>query len=234
MKTIKLALTASIFGFATLAGSASAGVIDFTNSSQWLGANGQQTFTSGTTTISASGLLPLINTATNPAQTLLTFNSGGCGAVASLGLACNGQGIGIDRLQAPLVLGVGDYAGEIDRRETLTVNFLNPLTITSIEFLNLVRDGTTQIGINESMDYRFNGGAWQTVTYTSPAAPGGYFSTNFAPQANISQIDIRGGGPAIGSTQEGSLARIGYVPVPATAALLALGAVGFAFARRKK
>ncbi len=234
MKTIKLALTASMFAIASLAGSASAGVIDFTNSSPWLGANGQQTFTSGNTTISASGLLPLIDRATNPSQTLLTFNSGACGADAGLGLACNGQGIGIDRLQAPLVLGVGDNPDEIDRRETLTINFLNPLTITSIEFLKLVRDGVGRLGIDESMDYRFNGGAWQTVTFTSPAAPGGYFSTSFSPEANVSQIDIRGGGPAIGSTQEGSLARIGYVPVPATAALIALGAVGFAIARRKK
>jgi hypothetical protein len=234
MKTNKLALIASIFGIASLTSGAHADVIDFTNASQWLAANGQQSFTAGNTTISASGLLPVLNTATNPAQTLLTFNSGACGAVASLGLACNGQGIGIDRTQVPEVLGVGDIPGEIDRRETLTVSFLNPLTITSIEFLNLVRDGVGRLGINESMDYRFNGGAWQTVTYTSPAAPGGYFSTNFAPESNVSQIDIRGGGPAIGSTQDASLARISYVPVPATAALLALGAVGFAFARRKK
>jgi hypothetical protein len=231
MKTIKLALTASILGLVSLTNGAHADVIDFTNASAWQGANAQQTFTSGYTTISASGLLAIGNNSSAAAQTLLTFNAGTCGAATSLGLACQGKGIGIDRGQVPMML--GDVPGEIDRRETLSVNFVNPLTITSLEFLNLVRDGIGLLGVNESMDFRFNGGTWQTVTMTSPSAPGGYFSTSFAPENNVSQIDIRGGGNANLSIQEGSLARIGYVPVPATAALLLLGGLGVAFARRK-
>jgi hypothetical protein len=232
MKNIKLALSASILCATALSNLAHADVIDFTNASAWQGANGQQTFSSGFTTLSASGLLPIVNLPTSPAQTVLTFNAGACGAVVSLGLACEGDGIGIDRRQVGVL--AGDVPDEIDRRETLSVNFANPLTITSIEFLNLVRDGVGLLGVNEGMDFRFNGGAWQTITMTTPAAPGGYFSTNFAPEINVTQIDIRGSGNAALSVQDGSLARIGYVPVPASAGLLLLGGLGVMFSRRKK
>jgi hypothetical protein len=232
MNLLKLSRTAILLGVLGLGFNAQANVIDFTNSTLWLSANGQQTFTSGTTTISASGQLAAGNTASNPAQTLLTFNSGACGAVASLGLACNGRGIGIDRGQVSQIL--GDVPSEIDRRETLSVNFANPLTITGIEFLNLVRDSIGPIGVNEGMDFRFNGGAWQTITMVFPSAPGGYYSTAFSPTSNVSQLDIRGSGSAIASIQDGSLARISYVPIPTTAVLLFVGIIGVAFIKRKK
>jgi hypothetical protein len=232
MKIFKLARSITLVGALGFGMNAKADVIDFTNSAQWLSANGQQTFSSGSTTISATGLLAVGNTASNPVLTLLTFNAGPCGAVASLGLACNGRGIGIDRGQVPQVL--GDVPGEIDRRETLSISFANPLTITGIEFLNLVRDSIGPVGVNEGMDFRFDGGAWQTITMMLPSAPGGYYSTAFSPVTNVSQIDIRGSGSAIASVQDASLARISYVPIPTTAALLFIGMIGVALAKRRK
>jgi hypothetical protein len=200
--------------------------IDFTDAAVWGSISGPAASGSGVT-LSALGT-NLFNGST-PA--LLTFNAGACGAAASTGLACQGRGIGIDRSSVNLLL--GDVPGEIDRRELLSINFANPVNVLSIEFLNVARDNFLLFSVSETMSIAFNGGAWQNFTLAA-AAPGGYFlTTGFANAMDVSQIDIRGGGALLASTQEGSLARITYVPVPATLALFMIGFAAFAITRTR-
>jgi hypothetical protein len=224
LKTFSFALATCLNFLA--ASAAQASVIDFTDSTVWGSITGSSAVGAGVT-LSASGTNPL--NAVVPAS--LTFNSGACGAASSLGLACQGRGIGIDRSSVSLLL--GDVPGEIDRRELLSVNFANPVQIVSIEFLNVARDNLLLFSLNETMSIAFNGGPWQNFTLAA-AAPGGYFLTSgFSNANNVSQIDIRGGGALLASTQEGSLARITYVPVPATLALFLIGFTAFAVTRKR-
>ncbi len=203
-----------------------ANVIDFTDAAVW-GSIGGSTATVGNVTLTATGTTPL-NT---PTPASLTFNAGSCGANSGLGFACQGRGLGIDRAGVGLLL--GDLPGEIDRRELLTVSFANPINVQSIEFLNVARDNFLLFSVNETMSIAFNGGPWQNFTLAA-AAPGGYFlTTGFSNSNNVSQIDIRGGGALIASTQEGSLARITYVPVPTTVALFIIGFTAFALTRKR-
>ncbi len=201
-------------------------VIDFTDAAVWSSISGS-TASAGGVTLNSSGT-NLLNGAT---ATSLTFNAGFCGASGSLGLACQGRGIGINRTSISLL--AGDVPGEIDRRELLSINFANPVDVLSIEFLNVARDNFLLFSINETMSIAFNGGPWQNFTLAS-AAPGGYFLTSgFSNASNVSQIDIRGGGALLASTQEGSLARITYVPVPTTLALFLIGFTAFAVTRKR-
>jgi hypothetical protein len=223
----KLLARAALFSASLfLTNAVQAAVIDFTDSAVWGLASGSS-FTAGPVTLTAAGT----NILNNPTPSALNFNAGACGATVSLGLACQGRGLGIDRTSVGLLL--GDIPSEIDRREVLSVNFANPVGIISIEFLNVVRDNFLLFSINETMSIAFNSGPWQNFTLAA-AAPGGYFLTSgFANASNVSQIDIRGGGALLASTQEGSLARITYVPVPATLALFLIGFTAFAVTRKR-
>jgi hypothetical protein len=201
-------------------------VIDFTDAAVW-GAISGSTASANGVTLNASGT----NLLNGPTASSLTFNAGACGASASLGLTCQGRGIGVNRTSVSLL--AGDLPGEIDRRELLSISFATPADVLSIEFLNVARDNFLLFSINETMSIAFNGGPWQNFTLAA-AAPGGYFLTSGFTNANaVSQIDIRGGGALLASTQEGSLARITYVPVPTTLALFVIGFTAFAVTRKR-
>jgi hypothetical protein len=202
------------------AGISNADVIDFTDGA-WSASNGLQTYSLNGVTLSATGTLPITGAST-PA--VLTFNGPSCGN-AGVGLACSGDGIGIDRTNRFLV---GDQNDEVNQLETLSVFFSIARDITNVDFLNVF----TQQGIApaEQMQIRSNGGSWVTLVPTI-ASPGGYFSSNYSANG-VTSLDIRAASGLNNLLSEGSLARITYVPTPATAVLLALGLVGFAFNKK--
>jgi hypothetical protein len=206
----------------TAAGLAHADVIDFT-SGAWSGSDGLQTFSSGGVTLSATASVPILGTST-PAE--LTFNGSSCGN-AGVGLACAGDGIGINRTN-PIF--VGDQNDEVNQLEILSVLFAAARDITGVDFLNVfTRQGLIP---TERMEIRANGGSWVTLMPTAAAA-GGYFSSGYS-ASGVTSLDIRAAGGLGNALSEGSLARISYVPTPATAALVALGLAGFAFSRKQK
>jgi hypothetical protein len=199
---------------------ANAGVIDFT-SSQWAGVSGFSYSAPGSgVTLTASGVLPVLNTAT---PSVLTFNAGPCGN-NTVGLACAGAGIGIDRTSVPI-----EQADEINSGELLKISFANLMTIDHVDFLKLA--APLNLGIvtipGDTMSIRVNGGTWQDFTPTV-ALGGGYYSAALS-ASNVSSLEIRG----MNAASEGSLARISYVPTPGTAALLLLGVAAVAYKRRK-
>jgi hypothetical protein len=172
-------------------------------------------------TLSASGSVPIFG-GTTPAK--LTYNPGVCGNTTE-GLACAGDGIGIDHPLVPL-----EQTGEINTNELLTVSFANLMTIDRIDFLNM--EPKINLGIlvlpADTMSIRVNGtGAWQNFSPTMGQL-GGYYSAAFA-ASNVSSLEIRG----LNAVSEASLARISYVPVPGTAALLLLGVAAVVYKRRK-
>jgi hypothetical protein len=210
-----IALASSVSAFA------SAGVIDFT-STQWAASSGTSYSAPGSgVTLTASGTLPVFGTAT---PSVLTYNAGPCGNT-SVGLACAGAGIGIDRTQVPV-----EQANEINSGELLKISFASLMTIDRLDFLNL--SAPLNLGIvtlpGDTMSIRVNGtGAWQDFT-PSLAQAGGYYSAALS-AFNVSSLEIRGANVA----SEGSLARISYVPTPGTAALLLLGVAAVVYKRRK-
>jgi hypothetical protein len=209
-----IALASSVCAFAN------AGVIDFT-SSQWSGTAGTSYSAPGSgVTLSASGSVPIFGA--TPAE--LTYNAGSCGNT-TVGLACMGAGIGIDRTLVPI-----EQAGEINTNELLTVSFANLMTIDRIDFLNMQPKLNLGIAVlpADTMSIRANGtGAWQNFSPLMGQL-GGFYSAAFA-ASNVSSLEIRG----FNTLSEASLARISYVPVPGTAALLLLGVAAVAYKRRK-
>jgi hypothetical protein len=211
---VAIALTSS---FSVLA---NAGVIDFT-SSQWSSTAGASYSAPGTgVTLSASGSVPLFGS--TPAA--LTFNPGSCGN-STVGLACTGAGIGIDRTSIPL-----EPASEINTDELLTISFANLMTIDGIDFLKMEPKQNFGIFVlpADIMSIRANGtGPWQNFSPLMGQL-GGFYSAAFS-ASNVSSLEIRG----FNLASEASLARISYVPTPGTAALLLLGVAAVAYKRRK-
>ena len=212
MKLINKLTRASAFCVAAcFLPAAQASVMDFTSSS-WSAAQGQASHSFWGVTLSASG------TFINPTPAVLTFNGNACGN-ATVGLACAGDGIGIDRTSIPI-----EDVGEVGIRELLNVNFGGPVQLQQIDFLNLFA--------GERLEIRANGtGSW-TLLGPSSSQTGGYFSSALNPAvfSNVNFLDIRGAN----LLSDGSLARISYVPVPGTLALLLMGAMGFYQLRRNK
>ncbi len=223
MKNFLIA-TASLVASAALFTSTSvnAGVIDFT-AGAFSGAQGQSTFSSNGVTLSATGYLPLTNSLT---ASTLSFNGSVCGNTG-VGLACMGDGIGISRapIAGPfnILLPIDVLPDQINRYEVLGLSFAGPVTITGLEFLNVNR----LLNISETMQVRVNGaGAWTSLAPTANQT-GGYFASGFS-ASNVNTLEIRGGNLA----SDSSLARVAYVPVPATAVLVGLGAL-FMWNRKK-
>jgi hypothetical protein len=116
----------------------------------------------------------------------------------------------------------------------LQIDFATALDITNIEFLKV---GVEAVGlINEIMSVRVNNtGPWQNFTLSALAA-GGYFASGFN-ATGVTRLDIRGGEGALGANSiihDGSLARITYVPTPATSLLLGAGLFAAIVMRQRK
>lgn len=143
-----------------------------------------------------------------------------------------GAGIGISSLGNVPQLGT-----EIDSFENLNVHFNAPVSITNIEFLKLYAriPGRFLATPAESIEVRVNGsGSWTSFTGTETSASGsGLYSSGFT-ALNVSSLDFRGTNGSLTSLlNDASLASISYVPVPASAALLAIGAMGLIAFRRR-
>lgn len=215
MKTLtsffkQLALASSI-ALSAVSLNAQAAVIDFT-SSAFSAVNGLTTYLDPISGVKLKATTTLGNSPT------LTFNGG--------------DGIGISSI------GVPQLGSEIDSFENLNVLFNGPVRITNIEFLNLFGriSGRLLSTPAESIEVRVNGaGGWTSFTGTDTNSSGlGYLSSGFS-ALNVTSLDFRGTNGSFTSVlNDASLAKISYVPVPASAALLAIGAIGFVALRRRK
>lgn len=198
---------------ATASMGASAEVIDFT-SYAWSGANGVNSHSVNGVTLTASVF----------SIQKLTFNSGVCGNTL-VGLACQGNGIGISTLG-------GLTPGQINVSpvETLRVGFDTAQSIWSVDFLRLISTYGTD-GYSERMQIRASTdgtifGDWQIFTASRPSAAGGYYSADFRADGVLA---LEMAGSIFGDNEESaaSLARITTVPVPATLPLIGLGLAAF-------
>ena len=219
MKKLSLISSGVAFGLSLICAPGHATVIDFTNASPWSAANGFASYTNGGVTLTSSASLLGFTTPTQ-----LTFNAGACGN-SSAGLACAGQGIGINRTRISSTL--LDQNDQIDFTEILRVGFASPSDIIRLEFLKVFAGV-----LPEAMQVRVNGaGAWINLSPVASAA-GGYFDSGFS-AAGVTTLDIRAAGILSNNPgSDGSLARI-TIPVPASAALLALGLLGIAALRKR-
>ena len=219
MKKRSLLSRSAVVAIAFMCAPVHATVIDFTNSAPWSAANGLVSYTNSGVTLSSSATLLGF-----PTPTQLTFNAGACGNT-SVGLACAGQGIGINRTIVTSAL--LDQNDEIDFAEILRVGFSTPSDIIRLEFLKVFAGL-----LPEAMQVRVNGaGPWISLS-PSTSATGGYFDSGFSASA-VSTLDIRAAGILSNNpASDGSLARI-TIPVPASVALLALGLLGIAALRKR-
>jgi hypothetical protein len=209
---------AASVAIATASMAASADVIDFT-SSAWSGANGVNSYSLNGVTLTAQ-----------PANfQTLTFNSGACGNT-SVGLACQGRGIGIST-----VGGANQDQINVSPAETLRVGFDTAQSIWGVDFLKFVSTAVPILGsYSERMQIRSstdgtNFGAWQTFTAPNPSATGGYYSADFRADGVLA-LEIAGrtfgSGFSTNALSAASLARI-TVPLPATLPLIGLGLAAF-------
>ena len=219
MKKRSLLSNSAVVAIAFMCAPVHATVIDFTNSAPWSAANGLASYTNSGVTLSSSATLLGF-----PTPTQLTFNAGACGNT-SVGLACAGQGIGINRTIVTSAL--LDQNDEIDFAEILRVGFSTPSDIIRLEFLKVFAGL-----LPEAMQVRVNGaGPWISLSPSTSAA-GGYFDSGFS-AFGVSTLDIRAAGILSNNpASDGSLARI-TIPVPASAALLGLGLLGIAALRKR-
>lgn len=156
---------------------ASAAIIDFT-SNAWSGANNVSSHSVGGVTLTATGAALSLSTP------FLTFNGSSCGN-AGVGLACQGDGIGINSRTFAIVDIFVDQTDEVDLSEVLTITFATPTNIAGLDVLNLFA--------NESVQVSVNGGAFSFV-FNGSNTTGGFHATGFAAN-NVSTLALRGGRP---------------------------------------
>jgi hypothetical protein len=198
-------MIAGLFGAAP----ALAVTIDFTKATPWSGVSG-----------SSFEALGIRIESVGAGGGSLTFNPipPDFGCPGGFGLACDGDGIGISDDEA-----TGIPAG----RELLRVTFLSgPVDILGVDVLDLFLDEGP--GIDESVELSTDATTWSR--YYSAGLPGGYVSTGFT-ASSTSVLYLRGFDDKV---SDGALARITYVPEPATLSLLGIGVIGLAVIARRR
>ena len=189
-------------------------LIDFTASNPWSGAAGLSSFSSGGVTLTANG-----------GDGQLTFNSGameqaGCNAAGFVGLACDGDGIGIgDDV-------VGGFGTNLER---LTITFNPVVDILNIVLLDLFTGETAFIRTTGAGFRNFNTRVGGDVNGSGGVNVVGLMTNG------VRQLQFRRDG-RLAANSDFSVAAIEIVavPEPGVLALFGLGLLGLGFTRRKK